>query len=148
MKQQYFDASYLVKLHLREQGTEEVLRQATQSASLACSLHGRAEMVSTLHRKLREGAIGAALMAGVLEQIELATKAGAIVWLPLNERVVERVETAYKTLPTKLFLRAADALHLASAAEHGLGELYSNDRHLLAAAPCFGLLGVNVIPTV
>lgn len=38
-----------------------------------------------------------------------------------------------------------DASYLSTAAEHGFAEIYSNDTHLLAAAPLFALRGVNVI---
>jgi len=56
------------------------------------------------------------------------------------------MESVLAAAPVTTKIRAADALHLACAAEHGFSEVYSNDRLFLAAAPLFGLIGVNVIP--
>jgi predicted nucleic acid-binding protein len=61
--------------------------------------------------------------------------------------VMHRLESVLTSAPAATNIRAADALHLACAAEHGFKEVYSNDRLFLAAAPLFELHGVNVIPT-
>jgi predicted nucleic acid-binding protein len=38
-------------------------------------------------------------------------------------------------------LRAGDAIHIATALEVGEPEIWTNDRHLLAAAAHFGIVG-------
>jgi predicted nucleic acid-binding protein len=43
--------------------------------------------------------------------------------------------------PRDLFIRTADAVHLATAHEIGEREVWTNDRHMLAAAAYFGLAG-------
>ena len=146
MSTAYFDVSYLFKLHWREHGSEAVLHCAASFHGLACALHGRSEFAAAAHRKLREGVAGRQDIREILTQLEQDTKAGGVRWLPIAEQTLARVEQVYRVAPPELFLRSADALHLACAAENGFKEIYSNDRQLLASAPLFGLRGVNVIP--
>ena len=146
MKPLFFDATYFGKLHWREPGSAEVLACAATADELVCSQHGRAEFCSIGFRKVREGLASPAALRGVFAQFNADLAAGDIRLLPLTDAILDRVEAVFATAPATTYLRAADALHLATAAEHGFAEIYSNDRHLLAAAPLFGLRGVNVIP--
>ena len=59
----------------------------------------------------------------------------------LHEGAIRHV---YQKLPASVFLRAADAIDLATAAESGFLIVYSNDAHLLAAAQHFGIRGKNI----
>ncbi len=77
--------------------------------------------------------------------MEHDTRAGGIVWLPLTPTVYAKVEAFFLNDSSSVYLRAADAVHLACAAEHGFKKVYSNDRHFLSAAVYFGLKGINVI---
>lgn len=140
----YFDSSYLVRLYFKDAGYHAV-RQLATTAPVACAQHGRAEVIAALHRKYREGNISSKLYAIALQEFEDEVRAGAYRWLPLSPAVCERMHRVYLNLPPTISLRAADALHLACAAEHGFKEIHSNDRQLLAASPQFGLRGVNVI---
>jgi hypothetical protein len=97
------------------------------------------------HRKVREGQATLEQLRAMLAQTSADNAAGALQWLPVTVSLMERVESVLGSAPSNIFLRAADAIHLACAAEHGFTEGFSNDRHLLAAAPLFGLRGVNVI---
>ena len=146
MKDAYFDTCYLFKLQCTEPGSTEVRARAATVDRIVCSIHGRAEFVSACHRKIREGAGTAEQLRAVMAQIRADAAAGALVWLPVSDAVVKRVEAFFTDAPPSVILHAADALHLACAVEHGADEIFSNDKHVLAAAAFFNLRGVNVIP--
>src|SRR5690606_5063936 len=78
-------------------------------------------------------------------QLQQDVAVRAVVFLPLDELVLERADAALRSAPPQLFLRAADALQLACATVNGHREIYSHDRHVIAAARHFGLRGIDVI---
>jgi predicted nucleic acid-binding protein len=140
----YFDTSYLVRLYYADTGAEAV-RALAATDHVACATHGQAEMMAAFHRKLREGAIRPAAYAALLGQVRKHHAAGAFQWLAAGEETFSRIAEVYAKLPAAVYLRAADAIHLATAAEWGFRVVYSNDVHLLAAAGHFGIEGRNVI---
>lgn len=142
----YYDANYLFKLQCVEHGTAEVRAHAATVNRLCTAAHGRAEYASAAFRKVREGAATKRDYQLAILQIQADAGTGNLQFLPLTDSILDRIEAAFASAPATLYLRAADALQLATAAEHGFAEIFSNDRHLLAAAPAFGLKGVNVIP--
>jgi predicted nucleic acid-binding protein len=140
----YFDTSYLVRLYYQDAGADAV-RSLAATDHVACAVLGQAEMMAAFHRKLREGAIRTPAYAALLGQVRAHIEAGAFYWLAPNPETFLRIGQVYQKLPGTVFLRGADAIHLATAAESGFRIVYSNDAHLLAAAKHFGIEGKNVI---
>jgi len=141
----YFDTAYIIKLYLREQGSAAVMQAANESGGLASSALAFSELHGALHRNLRDGRLDRSEFDAVLDRFGADVELDMWHWLPATMTIHQRVAAVYRELPSTVFLRSADAIHLATAAEHGFGHVYSNDRHLLSAAPHFGLTGVNVI---
>lgn len=140
----YFDTSYLVRLYTKDAGWEKV-RTLAETDNLACCLHGQAETVAAFHRKLREGALNQKDLGTLLSEFDRDSNSGAFRWLPFSPAIVIRLTSTYAKLPPTVALRAADAIHLACAADAGFGKVFSNDSRLLAAAHHFGLSGENII---
>jgi len=140
----YFDTSYLVRLYFDDPGASQV-RALAATDHVACAALGQAEMMAAFHRKLREGVIRPPAYVALVEQIEAHIKEGAFQWLAQDQEILHIVRRVYRDLPASVFLRGADAIHLATAAGAGLRIVYSNDAHLLSAARHFGIEGKNVI---
>ncbi len=145
MRPAYYDSNYLLKLLIAESGSTHVQAHAATVLEIHTAQHARAEFASAAFRKVREGQATVADYQRLTAQLRSDISSTTVVILPLTDTILDRIEFVFATAPATTWLRAADALHLATAAENGFTEIYSNDKHLLAAAPLFGLYGVNVI---
>ena len=130
----YFDSAYIAKFYLDEPESDAVRSLATELGRVYCSLLGRLEVASVFHRKRREGAFSDTAYREVTHQFDDDCAVGLWTWLPITAAIIESATVALNRLPKATFLRSADLLHIVTAIEHGLKDIYSNDRHLQIAA--------------
>lgn len=135
----------MAKCYLREPGSEVVRDQAKTAGSIACCEIGQVELAAVFHRHFREGRLSGRQYGVVVRQFEADLDQGLWIWLPSGPALQAAALRRYKNLPAKFFLRAADALHLACAEANGFSEIFTNDRHMLAAAAAFGIRGRNLL---
>lgn len=140
----YSDSAYILKFYIPEPGSEEV-RELFESHDVASSGLAEIEVPSAIHRKWREGLINRDLFQQSISQFTQDVASGCWSFFPITANLMQHVREMFSAMPKHQFLRASDALHLDCAREHGFREIYSNDKHLLAAAKHFGLKGRNVI---
>jgi predicted nucleic acid-binding protein len=84
-------------------------------------------------------------MRAILKDFEEDEQNGVWQRFGVTSELVEKARKAVLDIPSTVFLRLGDALHLACAEEHGFREVYTHDRHMLKAARHFHLAGVNVL---
>lgn len=140
----YFDSAFIAKFYLDEPESDAVRALAERLGRVCCNAFGRLEVASVFHRKWREGGIGVAAYKELCAQFDDDCAAGIWTWLPISPALIEVASKAIQRLPKTTFLRSADLLHIVSAREHGLKDIYSNDRHLLAAAKHLRVKAISV----
>lgn len=140
----YFDTAYLAKCYWNEPDGRAVRAMARNADEICSSAVCIAEIACLAHRKVREAGVTASDASRRRELFLDDLKTGVISVIPVTERILLRVESVTRSLPDSCYLRSLDALHLVTAAESGFGEVWTNDRHMLAAAPFFGLTGRSV----
>lgn len=141
----YFDTAYLAKCYLNEHGSTEVRELAAGEGMVACCEYGRIELAATFHRNLRQKSLTPTEYRLLWKQFDLDEENRIWSWLPVSHELLTDVTERFRKLALSVYLRSADALHLACAVQHGFKKIHSNDGHLLAAAKAVGIKGVNVI---
>lgn len=141
----YFDAAYIAKCYLNEPGAESVRKLAQGAQGLCSSEIGRLEFACAVQRHRREGHVTAREARQALADFKQDEQSGVWHWLPISSALIDQVWERVNRLPKGVFLRAGDAIHLGCACQHGFREIYTNDRHMLAGAPHFGLVGIDVL---
>ena len=141
----YYDTAFLAKCYLREPGYKIVRAHAEQVGRIACCEVGKVELMSVFHRHWRERRLDVTAFNVVVEQFRADEAAGVWRWLPATSALLAAAARSFEDLAPSVFLRAADALHLQCVKAAGLAEIFTSDRHLLAASSFLGVRGRNLL---
>lgn len=140
----YFDTSYIAKFYLNEPLSPKVRELVRKADVIHSSLWALAEFHAVLHRHIREGTLPVNDARKFAVRFSEHIEAGLWNLIPVNEALLRRTSALIVSAPRDLFIRTADAVHLSSALEIGERAVWTNDRHMLAAAGYFGLTGQSV----
>jgi uncharacterized protein len=140
----YFDTSYIAKFYFNEPESRQVRELVRRADIIRSSLWASAELHAILHRRLREGALPPSDARDLARLFSEHIQDGLWNLVPVSEALLKRTSARILSAPADLFLRTADAVHLTTAQDIGELEVWTNDRHMLAAAAHFGLTGRSV----
>ena len=140
----YFDTSYIAKFYFNEPDSPRVRELVRKADVIHSSLWAFAEFHAVIHRRLREGASSPRDARDLAARFTDHLEKGLWTLIPVTEALLRRTSGLVLSAPRDLFIRTADAVHLMTAQEIGESNVWTNDRHMLAAAPFFGLAGRSV----
>ena len=140
----YFDTAYIAKFYLNEPKSGRIRELVRKADVIHSSSWAFAEFHAVLYRHLREGALAPKDARDLAKRFTGHLEDGLWALIPVREALLWRTSVRMISAPRDLFLRTADAVHLMTAHELGETEFWTNDRHMLAAAPHFGLEGRSV----
>lgn len=140
----YLDTSYIAKFYLNEPESSRVRELVRKADIVHSSLWAMGEFYAVLHRQVREGAVVPDVARDLASRFLAHVEAGLWCLMPVHEALLRRTGTLLVSAPRDLFIRTADAVHLVTAQEIGECDVWTSDRHMLAAASYFGLTGKSV----
>ncbi len=140
----YLDSAYIAKYYVNEPDAAAV-RNLIRGAAFVCSSSwALVEVTCVFHHHVREGSLTPAEGQQLTDIFKAHVESDLWNLIPVTSALLRRTATLVRGVPADVPLRAGDAIHLVSALEAGEPEMWTNDRHLLAAATHFGITGRSV----
>lgn len=140
----YLDSAYVAKYYVNEPDSLAVRKLVRKAQEVRTSAWALIEVICVFHRHVREGSLTAKQGRELIDLFRRHTDDGIWGLVPVTPALLQRTAELVRALPENVPLRAADALHLRTAIDAGETEIWTNDRHLLAAAARLGLSGRSV----
>lgn len=140
----YLDTCYIAKFYWNEPNSSQVRELVRGANKIYSSAWALAEFHAVLHRRIREGLTTAEEATDLAARLSTHARDGLWNFVPVNEALLRRTSLLLISAPRDIFVRTADAVHLTTAQELGEREIWTGDRHMLAAAAYFGLTGRSV----
>lgn len=140
----YLDSAYVAKYYVNEPDAA-VVRKAIRRASHVCSSYwALVEVTCVFQRHIREGSLTLTQGRELIDLFRTHVEQDLWNFIPVTSALLCRTATMIRGFPSDVPLRAGDAIHLATAIEAGETEVWTSDRHLIAAAPHVGISGKRV----
>jgi predicted nucleic acid-binding protein len=140
----YFDTAYIAKFYFNEPDSARVRELIRSTDVISSSAWALAEFHGVVHRRLGDAVCTRSQARDLSARFSAHVEAGLWKLIPLTEGLLRTTSKLMISAPDDIFIRTGDAIHLATAALTGEHEIWTNDRHMLAAAAHFGLSGRSV----
>jgi predicted nucleic acid-binding protein len=142
----FCDSSTFIKYYLNEAESVAVRARLDEAQEVMLSELARVELMSSLHRAMRERRIDRAQFLQVSNTFAQDDLRGAWTWLPVDTAVIAYAAAVYSQLPEKIVLYAADCIHIATALASEHQEIHTHDDEQAKAAEALGLAVVRIDP--
>ncbi|HTX34428.1 MAG TPA: type II toxin-antitoxin system VapC family toxin [Bryobacteraceae bacterium] len=143
----YLDSAYIAKFYVNEPDSPAVRELMFTAQTLISSAWAIAEVACVFHRHWCEGSLEEQHVSDLLDAFIDHVEAGFWNLLPVSDAILRRSALWIKGTPHSVYLRPGDAIHLATAQDAGEREIWTSDRHMLAAAKHLGIRGRTVQAT-
>ncbi len=141
----YLDSAYLAKFYVNEPDAAQVRKLIRAAPNICSSSWALLEVGCAFKRHVREGSLTLSQGRELMDLFRTHVDGNYWTLIPVTDALLRKTATFVRGLPANIPLRAGDAIHLSTALNAEETEVWTSDRHLLAAASHFGLIGRSVV---